>query len=211
MILLIISIFYFLQCNSFIFPCIKTNDITKSIAFPLNFPRKYMNFNKINVMNDINTMNETNTSNDNILDENDMQEVEYQDIDLEIADIIDIFYTKTIENELKVQQMNINNKSNNKNSHRPIQILVDSQILSDNAYLLCKGKIYEQVMDVMIRESGTTLETHILEGINQIVSGFITSERKHRSRLKLNYILAGVVQDKFEESIDMLVERYVYY
>jgi hypothetical protein len=85
---------------------------------------------------------------------------------------------------------------------------VDPSILTDNAHILTKSKFYEIVMEDIIRGCVTSKEVTKIEAIDSFLRGFIVSERKQRSRLKLNYIIAGASSNRLDESIQMLADRY---
>ena len=85
-------------------------------------------------------------------------------------------------------------------------VKVDPSILTENAHLLAKGKYYEMVMEDYLRSSVTSHEITKLEAIDAFIGGFVQAERKQRSRLKLNYIIAGATSNRLEESIQLLAE-----
>lgn len=84
--------------------------------------------------------------------------------------------------------------------------LYDPTILLENAYVLVKGKLYEEVMGSLIMEANDDDETRTLQKIDAFLTGFIQSERKSRSRVKLNYILAGASSGRLDAAIDLLNE-----
>lgn len=84
---------------------------------------------------------------------------------------------------------------------------IDPSILTESAHVLAKGRYYEVAMEEIIRDCSTAEEVAKVEALDAFLRGFIISERKQRSRLKLNYILAGAASNRLEESIAMLVER----
>ena len=85
-------------------------------------------------------------------------------------------------------------------------VKVDPAILTENAHLLAKGKYYEMVMEDYLRSCVTSNEISKLEAIDAFIGGFVQAERKQRSRLKLNYIIAGATSNRLEESIQLLAE-----
>lgn len=85
---------------------------------------------------------------------------------------------------------------------------VDPTILTENAHILTKGRYYEIVMEDIVRDCVTSKEVAKIEAIDSFIRGFIVSERKQRSRLKLNYIMAGASSNRLDESIKMLSDRY---
>lgn len=107
------------------------------------------------------------------------------------------------------------------------QLAIDPNLLTDNAYILSKGKLYEQVIgDLLTGQKPSSNDEsnidenfddgdidiysneslRILRKIDSFLSGFISSERKGRSRLKLNYMLAGASSNRLESAIDLLYE-----
>ena len=84
---------------------------------------------------------------------------------------------------------------------------VDPTILTENAHILTKSRHYETVMEDIIRACVTSKEVAKIEAIDSFLRGFIVSERKQRSRLKLNYIIAGASSNRLDESIQMLADR----
>jgi len=63
--------------------------------------------------------------------------------------------------------------------------------LGENAYVLAKNTLYEDVMEGLLLNVVDTKQAEAIQRIDAILKGFIQTERKTRSRLKLNYILAG--------------------
>jgi hypothetical protein len=84
---------------------------------------------------------------------------------------------------------------------------VDPSILTDTAHILSKGRYYEVAIEDIVRECVTAGQVAKVEAVDAFLRGFIVSERKQRSRLKLNYILAGAASNRLEESITMLADR----
>ena len=84
---------------------------------------------------------------------------------------------------------------------------LDPTLLVENAHILAKGKLYEEVMEAKI--SAATKETDIrgLEWVDARLRSFVLAERKARARLKVNYILAGAKSGRLEQAIQLLVER----
>ncbi len=79
--------------------------------------------------------------------------------------------------------------------------------LIDRAHWLCNGRKYENVYGEIINSGNlkTDEEVQRLERINAMLTGFISAERKSRSRLKVNLILSRVVdKNLFEEVIETL-------
>jgi hypothetical protein len=85
---------------------------------------------------------------------------------------------------------------------------INPSFLLDNSHILTKGRLYEGVMDGLLQDSGETnrADTAILERVDAFLTGFINSERKSRSKLKLNYIMSGASSNRLESAISMLSE-----
>jgi hypothetical protein len=80
------------------------------------------------------------------------------------------------------------------------------KFLLDRAAILCNGRTYEDVYTKRLSvENGEEAER--LERINALLSGFISSERKSRTRLKVNYILAGAHSGRLDHAMQMLCDR----
>lgn len=97
-----------------------------------------------------------------------------------------------------------------------IQTLVQSEggvgsislsILMENAHILTKGKLYESAIEKIIEECDNSREIAKIEAVDAIMKGFIVSERKQRSRLKMNYMMSGASSNRLDEAITMLSER----
>jgi hypothetical protein len=87
---------------------------------------------------------------------------------------------------------------------------VDSNTLSilmENAHILTKGKLYESVIEKSIEECDNNRDVAKIEAVDAIMKGFIVSERKQRSRLKMNYMMSGASSNRLDEAITMLSER----
>lgn len=87
---------------------------------------------------------------------------------------------------------------------------VDSNTLSilmENAHILTKGKLYESVIEKSIEECDNNRDIAKIEAVDAIMKGFIVSERKQRSRLKMNYMMSGASSNRLDEAITMLSER----
>jgi hypothetical protein len=81
-------------------------------------------------------------------------------------------------------------------------------LLSENSFILAKGKLYESVMDDLMQECTSNVQIQKLEKVDGFLRGFVISERKNRARLKINYIMAGASSNRLDEAIEMLSERY---
>lgn len=79
--------------------------------------------------------------------------------------------------------------------------------LTERSYILCKGRIYESIMDDLLQSSISMDEIKRIEQIDVILRGFVLSERKVRSRQKMNYILAGASTNRLDSAIRTLAER----
>ena len=97
-----------------------------------------------------------------------------------------------------------------------IQTLVQSEggvdsislsILMENAHILTKGKLYESAIEKIIDECDNSRDITKIEAVDAVMKGFIVSERKQRSRLKMNYMMSGASSNRLDEAITMLSER----
>ena len=84
---------------------------------------------------------------------------------------------------------------------------ISPSVLMDNAHILTKGKLYEYVIDKTIEECDNVRDVSKLETIDAFMRGFIVSERKQRSRLKMNYMMSGASSNRLDEAIALLSER----
>ena len=83
---------------------------------------------------------------------------------------------------------------------------VHPSVLTQNAAYLAKGRIYENVLRRRMEEATKSEDVVLLEQIDTQLFAFIQSERKQRSRLKVNYIIAGASSGRLDEGIEMLHE-----
>lgn len=79
--------------------------------------------------------------------------------------------------------------------------------LVDNAYILAQGRLYEEVIEEKLQNSLTAENAADVERLDSILRGFIVAERKSRSRLKVNYLMAGASTGRLEQAIQMLSDR----
>lgn len=86
---------------------------------------------------------------------------------------------------------------------------INPSILSEYAHLLAKGRLFERVIEEKIASCSNLDEVRIIEEVSDTLQGFISAERKSRSRLKISYILAGAFSDRLEDAVSVLSERYV--
>ena len=77
----------------------------------------------------------------------------------------------------------------------------------DNAHILTKGKLYEYVIDKTIQECDNNRDIAKIEQVDAFMRGFVVSERKQRSRLKINYVMSGASSNRLDEAISLLSER----
>ena len=82
---------------------------------------------------------------------------------------------------------------------------LNPNILVENAHILVNGK-YEEVIDEKLNNARDIKESTDIRNLDLIVRGFITAERKSRSRLKVNYLLEGACTHRLEEAISLLSE-----
>ena len=86
---------------------------------------------------------------------------------------------------------------------------ISPAVLIENAHILTKGKLYEYAIEKTIEECDNVREIAKIEAVDAFMKGFIVSERKQRSRLKMNYIMSGASSSRLEEAISLLSERFV--
>jgi hypothetical protein len=86
---------------------------------------------------------------------------------------------------------------------------VSPAILMENAHILTKGRLYEYVMEKTIEECDNKKDISKIEAVDAFMKGFIVSERKQRSRLKMNYMMAGASSNRLDDAIALLSERLV--
>jgi hypothetical protein len=86
---------------------------------------------------------------------------------------------------------------------------ISPTVLIENAHILTKGKLYEYVIEKTIEECDNVREIAKIEAVDAFMKGFIVSERKQRSRLKMNYMMSGASSNRLDEAISLLSERFV--
>ena len=84
---------------------------------------------------------------------------------------------------------------------------IDPKMLIENAHVLSKGHMYEEVIKSKLEKAQNADDTLALKRVDALLKGFLSSERKQRSRLKINYILAGANTHRLDEAIQLLSER----
>jgi hypothetical protein len=84
---------------------------------------------------------------------------------------------------------------------------VSPRVLMDNSHILTKGRLYEEAITHRLTHAVNSSQIRDLESVDAFLKGFITSERKARARLKLNYVLAGASSQRLDESIQLLSDR----
>jgi hypothetical protein len=80
---------------------------------------------------------------------------------------------------------------------------IDPIILSDNSYLLT-NEAYSVVMSDLLNSCEDLKSVKVLEYLDSVIRSFIVSEKKSRSRLKLNYLVSGASSNRLEEAIELL-------
>ena len=80
---------------------------------------------------------------------------------------------------------------------------IDPIILSDNSYLLT-NEAYSVVMNDLLNSCEDLKSVKVLEYLDSVIRSFIVSEKKSRSRLKLNYLVSGASSNRLEEAIELL-------
>lgn len=83
---------------------------------------------------------------------------------------------------------------------------LDPSILTENAHILCKSNLYEGIIKKRVETAGSAENSTDLQRVDALMRGFISSERKARARMKVNYMLAGASSERFEEAITLLSE-----
>eukprot|EP01041_Mallomonas_annulata_P003220 gene3220-6365_t len=86
------------------------------------------------------------------------------------------------------------------------KVNVDPRVLMENAHILVKGRIYEEVIEQRINDKLNAAEIDAIKELDNSLRGFISTERKARARLKLNYILEGATSNRLEDAIRTLSE-----
>lgn len=81
---------------------------------------------------------------------------------------------------------------------------VNPTVLIENSYLLSKVGFYEEIMEEHLNACSTLEEVLRIEKVDVFLRKFISSERKSRSRLKINYLMAGAATNRFEEAVQTL-------
>jgi hypothetical protein len=120
---------------------------------------------------------------------------------MEDMDAMEILSIKTEIGSMLEQMLGFGRSTGNINA-------LDPRILTENAHVITKGRLYEEVMSSRVEAAADRQEVQELERADAFLKGFITSERKSRARMKVNYILAGAGSQRLEESIMMLSERW---
>lgn len=77
-------------------------------------------------------------------------------------------------------------------------------LLTSSTSILTKGRFYEDVITSKLKQSCGVEYIANLEKIDAFLRGFISAERKKRSRLKVNYVLAGAECNKLERAVRLL-------
>lgn len=85
---------------------------------------------------------------------------------------------------------------------------VSPSILLENAHILSKGKLYEYAIEKTIEECANVRDIAKIEAVDAFMKGFIISERKQRSRLKMNYMMSGASSNRLDQAIALLSERF---
>ena len=81
---------------------------------------------------------------------------------------------------------------------------INPGILIDNSFLLSKVGFYEEIMEEYLNACTSLEEVLRIEKVDGFLRKFISSERKSRSRLKINYLMAGATSNRFEEAVQTL-------
>ena len=81
---------------------------------------------------------------------------------------------------------------------------INPGILIENSFLLSKVGFYEEIMEEYLNACTSLEEVLRIEKVDGFLRKFISSERKSRSRLKINYLMAGATSNRFEEAVQTL-------
>ena len=81
---------------------------------------------------------------------------------------------------------------------------VDPRVLIDNDYILSKDYMYEEAMNELLEACSSRTSVAHLEKVDAVILSFIVSTRNSRSKLKVNYLVAGASSGRLEEAIGML-------
>lgn len=84
---------------------------------------------------------------------------------------------------------------------------LDPTIFTENAHILCRGRLYEDIISNLIASAKTEQVSQHLQRIDALIRGFLSSERKSRSRLKVNYLLAAASEELFDDAMAALSAR----
>lgn len=84
---------------------------------------------------------------------------------------------------------------------------IDPTIFTENAHILCRGRLYEDVISNLIASAKSEQASQHLQRIDALIRGFLSSERKSRSRLKVNYLLAAASEELFDDAMEALSAR----
>ena len=82
--------------------------------------------------------------------------------------------------------------------------LVPPSLLGEFSHVLVQGRLYEEVINEQISDATSPFMVAHIEEIDSQMRAFITAERRSRTRLKLNYILAGATKNQMDQCIQML-------
>lgn len=84
---------------------------------------------------------------------------------------------------------------------------LDPTIFTENAHILCRGRLYEDIISNLIASAKSEQVSQHLQRIDALIRGFLSSERKSRSRLKVNYLLAAASEELFDDAMAALSAR----
>lgn len=116
-----------------------------------------------------------------------------------------------IKNSIKQEISDIINMYMQKCSENVPLSSVNPGVLIENSFLLSKVGFYEEIMEEYLNACTSLEEVVQLEKVDGYLRKFISSERKSRSRLKINYLMAGAVSNRFEEAVQTLSDWLVIY
>lgn len=82
---------------------------------------------------------------------------------------------------------------------------VNTKALIESAHILAMNNLYEEAMEELLNSRDVSKESVLLlEQVDAVIKSFINSERKTRSRLKVNYLISGALSDRLEAAVLML-------
>lgn len=84
---------------------------------------------------------------------------------------------------------------------------IDPKLLEDNAEYLAKEGIFEQVMETRIKDANDGSELYRLQNLREVLSGYVSNERRKRAKEKISLLVLSIMTDSFEEALQKLIDR----